>query len=334
VTPLPSSITSPRAPSGRLGDHPWLRFAVRRLRRFLLSLAVLVTAAFAMVHLVPGDPVRAALGPNASQAVVDRTRAAMGLDHSLARQYVDYVKSLGSGDLGTSVGARQPVTDVLTERLPSTLSIAVPAALLTLLLGVPLGLVAGAYRARRGPSSADLAFSAVTSLFAVLPGLLLAVALVYVLAVSWRWFPVAGRDGLGSYVLPVAALAAGPTAVIARLVRSETEHAARADYVRTAQGKRLGLATIHLKHILPNVLTSALTVSGLLLGSLIAGTVVIENVFAWPGIGATIVTSITGKDYALVQGIVLAYGAVILLVNLLVDVALATVDPRTTVADR
>jgi peptide/nickel transport system permease protein len=334
MTPLPSSIPSPRARSWRLGDHPRLRFAVQRLRRFLLSLAVLVTAAFAMVHLVPGDPVRAALGPNASQSVVDQTRASMGLDHSLAQQYVDYVRDLGSGDLGTSVGTRQPVADVLTERLPATLSIAVPAALLTLLLGVPLGLCAGGSRARRGPSPADLGFSAVTSFFAVLPGLLLAVSLVYVFAVSWRWFPVAGRAGLSSYVLPVAALAAGPTAVIARLVRSETEHAARADYVRTAHGKGLGLTAIHLKHILPNVLTSALTVSGLLLGSLIAGTVVVENVFAWPGIGATIVTSITGKDYALVQGIVLAYGAVILLVNLLVDVALAAIDPRTTVADR
>lgn len=334
MTTLPPSIPSLRARSWRLADHAGLRFVLRRLRRFLLSLAVLVTAAFAMVHLVPGDPVRAALGPNASQAVVDRTRASMGLDHSLARQYADYVKGVASGDLGTSVGMRQPVADVLADRLPSTLGIAVPAALLTLLLGVPLGLVAGAHRARRGASGADLAFSTATSFFAVLPGLLLAVALVYVFAVSWRWLPVAGRDGLDSYILPVIALAAGPTAVVARLVRSETEHAARADYVRTAQGKRLGVATIHLKHVLPNVLTSALTVSGLLLGSLIAGTVVVENVFAWPGIGATIVTSITGKDYALVQGIVLAYGAVILLVNLLVDVALATIDPRTTVADR
>lgn len=334
MTPLPPSLPAPYARSWRLGDNPWLRFAVRRLRRFLLSLAVLVTAAFAMVHLVPGDPVRAALGPNASQSVVDRTRASMGLDHSLVRQYADYVRGVASGDLGNSVGTRQPVADVLTDRLPATLSIAVPAALLTLLLGVPLGLAAGAHRAQRGATPVDLAFSATTSFFAVLPGLLLAVGLVYVLAVSWRWFPIAGRDGLSSYVLPVAALAAGPTAVVARLVRSETEHAAGVDYVRTARAKRLGFAAIHLKHILPNVLTSALTVSGLLLGSLIAGTVVIENVFAWPGIGATIVTSITGKDYALVQGIVLAYGAVILLVNLVVDVALAMIDPRTTVADR
>jgi peptide/nickel transport system permease protein len=324
----------PQARAWRLGDHARLRFALRRLRRFLLSLAVLVTAAFAMVHLVPGDPVRAALGPNASEAVVDRTRASMGLDHSLPRQYADYVKGVASGDLGTSVGMRQPVADVLADRVPATLGIALPAALLTLLLGVPLGLCAGAYRARHGATGADLAFSTATSFFAVLPGLLLSVALVYVLAVSWRWFPVAGRGGLDSYVLPVAALAAGPTAVVARLVRSETEHAVGADYVRTARAKRLGPATIHLKHILPNVLTSALTVSGLLLGSLIAGTVVIENVFAWPGIGATIVTSITGKDYALVQGIVLVYGAVILLANLLVDVALATIDPRTTVTDR
>jgi peptide/nickel transport system permease protein len=155
-----------------------------------------------------------------------------------------------------------------------------------------------------------------------------------VFGVSLHALPVAGRAGPSSYVLPVISLAAAPTAVIARLVRVETIRSLQEDYVRTARSKRLAPATIYLRHVLPNVLTAALTSAGLMFGALIAGTVVVENVFAWPGIGATIVNSITGKDYSLVQGIVLVYGALILSVNLLVDLALAAIDPRSGVARR
>jgi peptide/nickel transport system permease protein len=320
-------------PPWRLDDRPWLVFAARRTLRFLLSLAVLVTATFAMVHLVPGDPVRAALGPSAPQREVDRARAAQGLDRPLPRQYVDYLGDVARGDLGVSIASRQPVRDVLADRLPATLAVALPAALLTLLVGVPLGLLAG--MPRRGRSGGGgVAFTAVATVFAVIPAFLLAVGLVYVFGVTLGWLPVAGRSGASSYVLPILCLAAGPAAMIARLVRAETQAAADEDYVRTARSKELPRRTIYAKHVLPNVLTAALTVSGLLLGSLIAGTVVVESVFAWPGIGATIVTAITGKDYALVQGIVLVYGAVILLVNLFVDVALAALDPRSRIATR
>jgi peptide/nickel transport system permease protein len=322
------------APPWRLPEHPWLAFAARRTVRFLVSLLVLVTATFAMVHLVPGDPVRAALGPSAPQHEVERARAAQGLDRPLPRQYVDYLANVAGGDLGVSISSRQSVRDVLADRLPATLVVALPAAVLTLLAGVPLGLVAGMPRRRRRPPGADAAFTALTTFFVVVPAFLLAVGLVYVFGVTLGWLPVAGRGGASSYVLPILCLAVGPAAMIARLVRAETQAAADEDYVRAARSKGLARRTIYFKHVMPNVLTAALTVSGVLLGSLIAGTVVVESVFAWPGIGATIVTAITGKDYALVQGIVLVYGAVILVVNLLVDVALAALDPRSTIASR
>lgn len=295
---------------------------------------MLVTAAFAMIHLVPGDPVRDVLGAGATQAQVNHTRALLGLSRSLPSQYVHYIGGLLSGNLGTSLGEREPVSTVLGQRFPATLSLAGLAIAATIFAGVPAGLGAGVFARERRHRRTDLAFVSATSVLSVFPELLLAVALVYVFGVSLHALPVAGRAGPGSYVLPVISLAAAPTAVIARLVRVETIRSLQEDYVRTARSKRLAPVTIYLRHVLPNVLTAALTSAGLMFGALIAGTVVVENVFAWPGIGATIVNSITGKDYSLVQGIVLVYGALILTVNLLVDLALAAIDPRSGVARR
>lgn len=321
-----------RRRSRPLADHPRLAFVVRRGTRFLASLAVLVTAAFAMIHMVPGDPVRDLLGSGATQAQVDRTRALLGLNHSLPSQYVHYIGGLLSGNLGTSITERQPISTVLAQRFPATLSLAGLAIALTVCLGVASGLSAGVLAREHRHRRVDLAFVSATSVVSVFPELLLAVVLVYVFGVSLHVLPVAGRGGPSSYVLPVISLAAAPTAVITRLVRVETLRSLREEYVRTAHSKRLPPLTIYLRHVLPNVLTSALTSAGLLFGALIAGTVVVENVFAWPGIGATIVNSITGKDYSLVQGIVLVYGALILSVNLLVDLVLGVLDPRSSIA--
>ncbi|WP_369221836.1 ABC transporter permease [Streptomyces sp. R39] len=314
--------------------HPQLTFVAKRLRRFILSLLALVTASFAMIHMVPGDPVRAALGPSASQALVDQTRTQLGLNRSLAGQFFSYLHGVLSGDLGSSIIQREPVGAVLQQRLPATAALAVAALLLTIVVGVSAGMLTGALGSDGRRRATDYAFTVTTGLFAAVPEYLLGVGLVYVLAVSLGWFPVAGHAGLSSYVLPVVALAAGPAAVIARMVRVETRRALREGYVLTARSKRLSGRVVYLRHLLPNVLTSVLTFSGLLFGGLIAGTVVVENVFAWPGVGATIVTAITGKDYALVQGIVLVYGAAILAVNLLVDVAIAAIDPRSSLLDR
>jgi peptide/nickel transport system permease protein len=158
--------------------------------------------------------------------------------------------------------------------------------------------------------------------------------MVFVFAVTLQWFPVAGRGGAGSFVLPVAALAAAPAAVLARLVRVETDAAFQEGYVQTARAKRLPSRTIYIKHVLPNSLTSALTVGGLMFGGLIAGTVLVENVFSWPGLGRTMVDAIVGKDYPVVQAIVLVYGTGVLLVNLVVDLLLAWVDPRSAVLEQ
>ena len=183
---------------------------------------------------------------------------------------------------------------------------------------------------RRG---AELAATSVSVVVAAIPGFLLAVGLIYVFGVTLHWVPVAGQSGLSSYVLPIASMALGPIAVLVRILRLEVIAALRADYVRTARAKRLPAWRVYLGHVLPNALTATLTIGGLLLSAMVAGTVLVENVFAWPGLGSTIVASIVAKDYPVVQGIVLVYGIGVLLVNLIVDVALALLDPRSTIRE-
>ncbi|WFE53294.1 ABC transporter permease [Micromonospora sp. WMMD1155] len=315
-----------------LAENQWIRFALRRSGRLLLSLWVLVSAAFLMIHALPGDPVRAALGPTAPSALVEQRRAQMGLDDPLALQYAHFLGRLITGDLGTSMTSGLPVADVIGDRIGSTVTMAALAFSVALLVAIPLGLVM-AVLARSGRRAADGLFTSAGIVAATIPEFLLAVGLVFVFGVQLGWAPVAGRSGVGSYVLPVVALAVGPAFVLARIIRVELLTVLRADYIRTARAKRLPPWLLYLRHALPNALTAALTIGGLLLGSLVAGTVLVENIFAWPGLGGTIVASILAKDYPTVQGVVLVYGAGVLLVNLAVDVVLAVLDPRSAIRE-
>src|SRR6478609_7161834 len=286
LTPAAAPLRPVTKPQSRLGGR-WTRFALRRTGRLLVSLWVLVTLAFLMIHLVPGDPVRAALGMNAPTELVEAKRQALGLDDPLLTQYVHYLGNLLHGDLGESIVSQLPVTETISQRLPATASLAVLAFLVAIAAAIPLGVGVA----------------------------------------------VAGRDGASSYVLPVLALAIGPAAVLARIVRVEMLSVLEADYIRTARAKRLPALRINLRHALPNAVTATLTIGGMLLASMVAGTVLVENVFAWPGLGSTIVQSIVTKDYPVVQGTVLVYGLGVLLINTVVDVALAVLDPRSTIGD-
>jgi peptide/nickel transport system permease protein len=179
----------------------------------------------------------------------------------------------------------------------------------------------------------ELAFTTSSVVLGIIPDFLIGVGLVYVFGVSLGWLPVAGNDTPSAYVLPVLALAIGPTVILARIIRVEMVAVLEADFVRTARAKRLPAPTIYLGHALPNALTASLTIGGLLLSSLVAGTVLVENVFAWPGLGSTIVSSILNKDYPTVQAIVIVYGVGVLLVNTVVDVVLAFLDPRSRIRE-
>lgn len=312
---------------------PVVTYLGRRLLHFGISVFVLVTAAFLLMRLIPGDPALLSAGPTAPPELVERRRIELGLDRPLWVQYLTFWKGLFTGDLGYSISSRTSVADVLAVRAPATLELALPAVLLVLLLAIPLGLAFGAWTRGARKPFLSLGFNSVTGIFAVIPEFLIGVVLVYFFAVQLKIFPVANRSGLESYVLPVAALGIGPLAGMTRIVRAETLTVLDQDYMRTARSKRLPTTRLYLRHALPNLVTATLTISGLLLGGMIAGTVLVENIFGWPGLGMTIVDSIKDKDFPMVQAIVVFYGAIVLLINLVVDLALITLDPRSALKE-
>jgi peptide/nickel transport system permease protein len=330
---LTETVTVARVPRAALSASPWARFAVRRLGRLVVSLWVLVTAAFLMIHLIPGDPVRGALGSTASAELVASKRASLGLDDPLWVQYLHYLQGLFTGDFGTSLISKLSTSDIIAQRLPATLWLAVLGFVLSLALAVPLGVAAGVLTRRGHGRRTELGFTTTSVVLGTIPDFMLGVALVYVFGVRLDLLPVAGNDTPAAYVLPVVCLAIGPAAILARVIRVEMVTVLQADFIRTARAKRLPAARVYLSHALPNALTAALTLSGMLLTAMVAGTVLVENVFAWPGLGSTIVSSILNKDYPVVQGIILMYGVGVLLINTVVDVCLALLDPRSMILE-
>ncbi|MFJ3310946.1 ABC transporter permease [Streptomyces sp. NPDC086549] len=313
--------------------HPWVVFCCRRTVRLVVSLFVVVTASFAMIRLVPGDPVRAALGVDAPPDLVAAKRHELGLDQGLLTQYGQYLRHSAHGNLGVSLVTGEPVADLVRARLPATLLLAVTAFACVLVVALPGGLLAAVWtRGGRRPR-AELAFTAATSVVAGMPDFVLAAGFTAGLAVALRIFPVAGDLGPQSYVLPVLALALAPTAVLLRIVRVETLKVLATDQLRAARAKRLPAVSLYLRHVAPNTLTASLAVAGNLLPALIAGTVLVEKVFAWPGIGTAMAQSVAAQDHAVVEATVLVLGSAVLVVNFLVDLALALLDPRSVIRE-
>ncbi|WP_051192009.1 ABC transporter permease [Microbacterium luticocti] len=324
--------TLPR-PRLRAAGGGWAMFLLRRLGTFVLSLWGLVTAAFLMLQVIPGDPARLAVGMNAPVALVEATRHQLGLDLPLPVQYLRFIGGLLTGDPGDSIALHQPVLDVIGSRLPATLELAFITIVVVIVVAVPTGLLFAAISRGGRHRLVDLGYTTVSGVLAVVPEFLLGVGLVYVFAVATHLLPVAGRTGPASYVLPVAALAIGAIALLSRIVRAEALTVLDADYMRTARAKRMPARLLYLRHALPNLLTATLTMSAIILGSLIAGTVLVESIFAWPGLGQTLVSSITDKDYPLAQTLVVVYGGIVLLIHFVVDVVLSLVDPRSTIRE-
>jgi peptide/nickel transport system permease protein len=327
-------MTAVTVPGARWrAGHPMLWFLVRRLGRLVVSLLVLLTLSFAMIHLIPGDPVRAALGPNAPLDLIRQRRHELWLDRPLATQYVHYLRGVATGDFGTSFVSNLPVSDIIATRLPNSARLAGLAFVVIMVLAVPLGM-AGAVLTRDGRRrGTELLFTSGTGLLAMVPDFLLGVGLVYVFGVTLKWFPVAGQAGPSSYVLPVCALTIGTIAALARIVRVEMIKVMGEDYIRTARSKRLPARLVYLRHALPNMLTATLTIGGLVLTGLIGGTVLVENVFSWPGLGTTVVDSVVQQDFALAQAVMVLLGAAVLLANLVVDLLLGVLDPRSVIRE-
>lgn len=309
--------------------RPWPAFLLRKTAELLLALAALTVITFAIVHLIPGDAARVVAGVDASPEQVEATRVRLGLDQPLLAQFWNYLAGLFTGDLGTSYRTGQPVADVIAARLPFTASIALFGIAVTLVVSLALGLaVAGLTRGNRNPWL-DSAFGWTTGIVLALPVYVIGAVLIVVFAVNWRVLPAAGANSMASYVLPTVAIASGPIASMSRLVRREAAVVLEQDYMRTARGWRISTFRQFAKHAVPNLLASTLTLSGLILAGMIGGAIIIESVFAWPGLGRAVVESIIDRDYPLTRGVVLTVGAVAVALNIAIDIVLALVDPRT-----
>jgi peptide/nickel transport system permease protein len=322
----PAGITTRRR-------NPWPAFVGRRVLRLVTGIVVVVTASFLVMQLVPGDPVRLSLGPSAPLSLVKQRRADLGLDDSLIVQYLNYWKGVFTGNFGTSILTQQSVTSIIASRIWNTVTLVAIALGLTLFLAVAIGVTVGglAHNGRRPRLLA--AYRIVASTLNVVPEYLYGVALVVIFAVTLKLLPVAGDDGFKSLILPSLAISLAPIAGLSRIVRVQTEEVLSQEYIQFARSKRLPGFRIYWRHALPNLLTSALTVGGILLGVLVASTVIVENVFALPGLGSTVVTAITQRDYPLAQGVLLILGGSVVLVNLIIDVIVSLLDPRSLMRD-
>ncbi len=313
----------------RSSAHTAARRILRRLLTTLPVLWVVVTVVFFMIHLLPGDPIVQMLGDGATAADIAGLRHAYGLDQPLGTQYLRYWSGLLHGDLGQSLRLHDSVLHLILQRYPYTLALALAAALIGIGLAIPAG-VASASRANRWP---DRAVGFVSLAGLSVPNFALGPILILIFSIDMGMFPVSGA-GVGAaeflrhLVLPAFTLGSGLAAILTRMIRSSMLEELGQDYIRTARAKGLPESVVVYRHALRNALNPVLTVIGLQFGSLLAGAIVTETIFAWPGLGRLTLTAISNRDYALVQGCILSIGLSYALVNLLTDSVYAMVDPR------
>jgi peptide/nickel transport system permease protein len=320
------------SPPGRRGQG-MLRFAAQRTVRLVISVFILITATFFMIQAIPGNPAAVTLGQQATKQLIALRTAQLGLNKPLATQYWDYLAGVVRGHLGTSLISSEPVSTILASRTPPTLELAIPAFVIVILLSVPIGFFM-ALRTQNGRGEAGrVVFVAATGLGNSTPDFVWATLFSVLFVVDLKLFPVAGDNGFASHVLPVAALVIGPTATLARIVRVEALKVLDSEYVLAARGRRLPSWLLYFRHVLPNMLTAALTFTGMVFSGLIAGTVLVENVFAWPGLGTEVVQAVIDKDYPVIQGILLVLGTICLVTQLLVDILLGVLDPRSRIRE-
>jgi len=323
------STARERARSARARSHPILTRTAH-----LLAVLILVTfAATALTELMPGSPGAAILGQGATSEQIAAFDREHGYDQPLFTRYLDWLGAALTGDLGTSIQSNQAVTEVLLQRLPVTLELTVLALLLSLLIAVP----AAVYGASRADGWFDRTMSSAASVFLSIPVFVVGVVLVYVLAVATRWFPVAGwaplTDGLAENMryafVPVLALALGEFPAFYRLLRGDVITTLDEDFVRTATVRGLPRWYILRRHVLRPSSFSLITVAAVTFGRLLAGSIVVESLFALPGLGSLALQSIPSKDIPMIQGIVVLVAVTYVLINAAVDIAYTFLDPRT-----
>jgi peptide/nickel transport system permease protein len=296
----------------------------RRLLLLLPTLFGALTLVFVLIHLIPGDPVEVMLGESATAADKEELRRRLGLDQPLSAQYRSFLIQLAAGDLGRSLYEQASVADIIRARLPATLELASCAMIAAILVSFPLATLAATRRGRWADRCA-LFFS----LFGLsLPNFWLGPLLMIIFSIQLDWAPVSGRGGLSHLFLPALTLALGMAAILTRILRASLLQVMHEDYVRTARAKGLSERRVWLKHTLRNALLSVLTIMSLQFGNLLAGSLITETIFSWPGIGRLTVQAIQTRDYPLVQGCVLVIAVSYVLVNFFTDLLYKLVDPR------
>ncbi|EDQ06237.1 Glutathione transport system permease protein GsiC [Sulfitobacter indolifex] len=306
-------------------------FLFRRTLGFVLTLLAVSLVVFAVMNVLPGDPALTILGMDASDDALAALRDQLGLNEPIVARYLSWVWNALQGDFGLSHSFRVPVAELIAERLPMTISLAVAGMLVTLVLALSLGITAAAQHRRAG----DWGVMFLSQLGIAVPAFWLSILLVMLFAVKLRWLPPGGFGGwsdpaaaIRSLILPTVALALVQSAVLARVTRSSALEVMRQDFVRTARASGLSHRRVLWRHVLPNALVPIVTIVGMQFAALVTGTIVIENVFYLPGLGRLIFQSIANRDLPTVQALVMLFAAIVVTANFVVDLLYVVIDPR------
>lgn len=299
-------------------------FLLSRFISFFVVILGVITLVFLLIHIVPGDPIQVILGESATTADQQALRELLGLDKPLFEQWYSYIFQLLQGDLGTSLLSKEPIVDMLWQRIPATVELAIAGLLVAVLIAIPLGCLAAIRQ--------DTVYDHSAMLFSLLgvsiPNFWLGPLFILLFSVTLGWLPISGRENWQSLILPALTLGTTLAAILARMVRATVLEVLHEDYIRTARAKGVKESNIIIHHALRNAALPIITILGLQLGSLLAGAVITETIFAWPGIGQLTIESIQKRDYSVVQACVLLISLTYVIVNALTDVVYAWLDPR------
>ena len=299
-----------------------------RLGHFFTVIFGVLLLTFLLIHAVPGDPVEVMLGESASVADTDALRADLGLNQPLFSQFGSYIKKLFNGDFGASIHTKTPIIDLLKARYPATLKLAGLALLIGICIGVPLGV----WAALKNGHWQDVMVTIISVRFSAMPAFWLGPILMLTFAVWLGWLPVSGMDSGASIILPAVTLGLGLSAILTRMTRTSLLEVMSEDFIRTARAKGLNERTVVIRHALRAALLPIITIVGLQMGSLLAGTVITETIFSWDGIGRLLVESIEKRDYPVTQACVLVVALSYVLVNAFTDICYHLADPRVRAA--
>lgn len=299
-------------------------YIIRRLLQVLPITLGIVTLIFALIHLIPGDPAVQIAGEAARPEDVQRVRENLGLNDPLIKQYGDFVGGLFKGDLGTSFVSDAPVSELLIERYPATIELAVASMIIALLIAFPLGMLSGIYR----NSIVDNVARFFALIGVSMPNFWLGPLLIMGVAIHLKWLPVSGRGGIEHLILPALTMGLSLSAILTRMIRISLSEELGQLYVTTAMAKGVSRNVAIFKHAMRNALIPVITIVGLQFGALLTGAIITEQIFAYPGLGRLLITSITQRDYPMVQGVILVIALTYIIVNLLTDLFYAFIDPR------